>query len=103
MNKYLLSLGKLFVIGLAAFLGAVFGRMRAPEATVHAQESFTGVVSCVTAVPKSWGDFMGGSPYGLAFQDKEGNIRLVSHPSCGSLNSPMEPVAAPIDLEIERR
>lgn len=103
MRKQLLILGKLSVIGLAVLLGAALGRIRSPQSIVHAQDRFTGVVNCVAVVPKSWGDFKGGSTYGLAFQDKDGNVRFILHPSCGSVNSPMEPPAAPIDLEIERK
>jgi len=62
-----------------------------------------GVTNCIAVVPSSWGDFKGGSSYGLAFQDKDGNVRFVLHPSCGSVNSPLEPAAESIDLEIMRR
>lgn len=103
MRKLLLSLCKLSAIGLAVLIGVVIGRMRAPQSTVQAQDRFTGAINCVTVVPKSWGDFKGGSDYGLAFQDKDGNVRFVLHPSCGSVNSPIEPPVATIDLEIERR
>jgi hypothetical protein len=98
------SLGKLGILALTLLLGIVLGRMQdAQPATVHAQEKFSGVINCITVVPKSWGDFKGGSDYGLAFQDKDGNVRFLLHPSCGSLNSPMEPPPARIDLELERR
>jgi hypothetical protein len=103
LRKLLLSLCKVSAIGLAVFLGMTIGRTRAPQSTVHAQDRFTGTTNCITVVPKSWGDFKGGSDYGLAFQDKDGNVRFVLHPSCGSVNSPMEPAPATIDLEIERR
>jgi hypothetical protein len=103
LRKQLLSLGKLSVIGLAVFLGTILSRIRAPQSTVHAQDRFTGIVNCVTVVPKSWGEFKGGSAYGLAFQDKDGNVRFVLRPTCGSVNSPAEPPVAPIDLEVERR
>jgi hypothetical protein len=88
---------------LAAVAGNVVGRLRNPESSVHAQEKFMGVTNCVTVVPKSWGQFKGGSDYGLAFQDENGVVRFVLHPTCGSLNSPAEPPTAPIDLEVQRR
>lgn len=103
LRKQLLSLGKLSVIALAVFLGTILGRIRAPQSTVNAQDRFTGIVNCITVVPKSWGEFKGGSSYGLAFQDKDGNVRFVLNPTCGSVNSPAEPPVAPIDLEVERR
>lgn len=103
LKKYLIFLGKPFLLGLAVLAGVALGRMHAPRSTVHAQERFSGVTDCVTVVPKSWGEFKGGSDYGLAFQDKDGNLRFVLHPSCGSVNSPAEPPPAPIDLEIERK
>ncbi len=88
---------------LAGVAGNVLGRMRTPNITVHAQERFSGITNCVTVVPKSWGEFKGGSDYGLAFQDDNGVLRFVLHPTCGSVNSPAEPPPAPIDLEVQRR
>ena len=97
------SLGELCVLAVASLLGMALGQIHDSQSTVHAQESFSGMINCITVVPKSWGEFKGGSAYGLAFQDKDGNVRFILHPSCGSLNSPLEPPPAAIDLEIERR
>lgn len=94
------EVGMLLLAGVA---GNVLGRMRTPNITVHAQERFSGITNCVTVVPKSWGEFKGGSDYGLAFQDDNGVLRFVLHPTCGSVNSPAEPPPAPIDLEVQRR
>lgn len=94
------TMGKLLLVGA---VGGVLGRMSAPETKVQAQESFSGITNCITAVPKTWGEFKGGSTYGLAFEDDKGVVRFVLHPSCSSLNSPTEPPPAPIDLEIQRR
>lgn len=88
---------------LAGTVGGLIGRISVPETRVQAQERFAGITNCVMAVPKAWGEFKGGSDYGLAFEDEKGVVRFVLHPSCGSLNSPAEPPPAPIDLEIERR
>lgn len=88
---------------VAAIAGGVAGRVTSPAAKVQAQERFTGITNCVTAVPKSWGEFKGGSDYGLAFEDDKGVVRFVLHPSCGSLNSPAEPPPMAIDLEVQRR
>lgn len=101
-----MTLGKLRSLGvvlLAGVVGGIAGRISAPATAVHAQEYFSGVTNCVAAVPKSWGDFKGGSEYGLAFEDDEGVVRFVLHPSCGSVNSPAAPPVAPIDLEVQRR
>jgi len=97
------SLGKVGVLALALLFGMVLGRLQDSQPTVHAQERSSGRINCATIVPKSWGDFKGGSEYGLAFQDKEGNLRFLLHPSCNSVNSSMEPPAANIDLEVERK
>ena len=86
---------------LAGVTGGVIARVHTPQ--VHAQEKFSGITNCVTVVPKSWGEYKGGSDYGLAFEDNEGNLRFVLHPTCGSPNSPAEPPPAPIDLEVQRR
>jgi hypothetical protein len=98
-----IRLSEVGLLLLAGVVGNVLGRMRTSENTVHAQERFSGITNCVTVVPKSWGAFKGGSDYGLAFQDDQGVIRFVLHPTCGSVNSPAEPPPAPIDLEVQRR
>ena len=93
-------------IAAAGVIGVFVGQASHPRQAVHAEDyqadHFTGVTNCVTAVPKSWGDFKGGSTYGLAFQDSNGVVRFILHPSCGSVNSPAEPPVSPIDLKIER-
>jgi len=103
LKEYLRLLRNVLILSAAVLVGIALGREHSPRSTVHAQDTFSGVTNCITVVPKSWGDFKGGSAYGLAFQDKDGNVRFVFRPSCGSMNSPMEPPPAPIDLEIERR
>lgn len=37
---------------------------------------------CVITIPAQWGDFKGVSQYGLAFEDKNGNIRLIDQMAC---------------------
>lgn len=94
----------LAVTGLAGgLIGGFAGRVSAPATDVHAQERFSGITNCIMAVPKAWGEFKGGSDYGLAFEDSQGVVRFVLHPSCGSVNSPAEPPPSAIDLEIQRR
>lgn len=88
---------------LASVVGGIAARMTVPEKTVHAQENYSGLTSCVTEVPKSWGTFKGGSEYGLAFEDGNGVLRFVLHPSCGSTDSRSAPSASLMDLEVQRR
>jgi hypothetical protein len=95
--------GQIGVLLLAGVVGNLLALMRTPVAKVHAEERFSGITNCVTVIPKSWGDFKGGSEYGLAFQDENGVVRFVLHPTCGSVNSPAELPPAPIDLEVQRR
>lgn len=85
------------------FVGGVVGRVTTPDLKVQAQERFSGITNCITVVPRTWGEFKGGSDYGLAFEDEKGVVRFVLHPTCGSVNSPAEPPPVPIDLEIQRR
>ena len=103
MNLKWIRLSEVGIVLLAVMVGNVMGRPQNPESSVHAQEKFGGVTNCVTVVPKSWGQFKGGSEYGLAFQDDNGVVRFVLHPTCGSVNSPAEPPTEPIDLEVQRR
>lgn len=71
-------------------------------ATVHAQEQFTTFSGCVNIVPKEWGVFRGSSGYGLAFEDKDGTLRFVQRPVCGSIASSNKIPTALIDLQIRR-
>ena len=103
MNQNLRNAGRIGLLVLAGFVGGMMGRVTQSKPEVKAQETFNGVSRCETVVPKNWGDFRGGSQYGLAFEDSKGVVRFVQHPSCGSINSPAEPPLEPIDLEIQRR
>lgn len=101
-----MTLGKFRTLGvalLAGLTGGIAGRMTAPATLVHAQDNYSGLANCITAVPKSWGDYRGGSEYGLVFEDDKGVLRFVQHPACGSVDSRGVPPAAPLDLEIQRR
>jgi hypothetical protein len=103
LKPNLSTVGRVAIVVLAGCVGGLVGRMKAPGLEVKAQENFNGLTNCATVVPKSWGEFKGGSQYGLAFEDDRGVVRFVQHPSCGSINSPAEPPVEPIDLEIKRR
>lgn len=102
MNGKWIRLSEVGLLLAAGVPGNILGRIQTSGA-VHAEERFSGVTNCVTVVPRSWGDFKGGSDYGLAFEDSQGVVRFVLHPTCGSVNSPAEPPPAPIDLEVQRR
>jgi hypothetical protein len=70
---------------------------------VRAQDQFTTFAGCISGVPKSWGDFMGASSYGLAFQDEKGTLRFVQHPVCGNaVNENNAPIPS-LGLEVVRR
>lgn len=101
LKKTLIGCGQLGMLMVAGLAGGAIARVNNPD--VHAQERFSGITNCVTVVPKTWGQFRGGSDYGLAFEDDRGTLRFVLHPTCGSPNSPGEPPPAPIDLEVQRK
>jgi hypothetical protein len=52
---------------------------------------------CQVNVPSEWGDFVGGSNYGLAFRDNQGTIRFVTQMPCG-LEGPVN-----VALQIKRK
>jgi len=75
--------------------------------TVHAQdayakEQFSTFSGCINIVPKEWGVFRGSSGYGLAFEDKDGTLRFVQRPVCGSIASSNKIPTALIDLQLRR-
>jgi hypothetical protein len=74
-----------------------------PPGIAKAQEHFASFGGCTNVVPKSWGEFKGGSAYGLAFQDENGTLRFLEHPACGNFASPTNAPQPAIDLEIERK
>ena len=99
------------ILGLLGFTiaGAITGAVIAigfhgfeQSAVVHAQDEFTTFAGCVSGVPRSWGNFMGASSYGLAFQDEKGTVRFVQHPVCGAQYENSAPVPS-LGLEIVRR
>ncbi len=90
----------LVVTGLAVGFGA--GRLR-PAAAVHAQERYAIAGGCIASVPRSWGTFKGASDYGLAFEDNDGTVRFLAHPSCGNGLSSMASPDPAVDLKVERK
>lgn len=90
----------LITAGLA--LGFAGGRLR-PAAIVHAQDKYAIIGGCIASVPKSWGDFKGASDYGLAFEDHDGTVRFLAHPTCGNGLSSMTSPGPAVDLKIERQ
>jgi hypothetical protein len=69
----------------------------------HAADQLSSGTVCVAQVPVAWGEFRGSSDYGLAFQDKDGTLRFVVHPPCGSASSSNPAPVPVIDLMLERR
>jgi hypothetical protein len=99
-------LGKFSIIVLAIFFGVILGRTRGLQGVVHAQDQQPmGASTCTAIVPNSWGEFKGGSSYGLAFQDSQGVIRFVLNPPCGGaiVNTTQQPPSAYAALEIQRK
>ena len=86
--------------GLAALAGAalILAVNHSHLRVVHAQAMYA--PGCVTSVPKTWGSFHGISEDGMAFEDAEGTIRVISHPICG--NGLPSSVTPRVDLEIRR-
>jgi hypothetical protein len=99
LKRTLSWLAQLSMLLLAGVIGGIVGRMHSSASTVHAQEK--DVTGCMVFVPKAWGEYKGGSSYGLAFQDQSGTLRFLAHPICGNGLSPIQ--APVVDLKVERR
>jgi hypothetical protein len=84
---------------LAGMMGGYLLRGRGALPVVHAQASEYNPAVCQMMVPRVWGEFMGASEYGLAFQDHNGTLRFVQHPGCTSL--PQSSMRT--ELEIKRQ
>jgi hypothetical protein len=61
------------------------------------QQTASASARCQVNVPPEWGDFVGGSNYGLAFRDNQGTIRFVTQMPCG-LEGPVN-----VALQIKRK
>jgi hypothetical protein len=58
---------------------------RPSPANASAVPQFDSDAQCVSAVPRAWGDFKGGSAQsGLAFQASDGTLRFLTNLPCGS-------------------
>jgi hypothetical protein len=56
-----------------------------PPASVTANVPQFGDTQCVSAVPRSWGQYRGGSSQaGLAFEASDGTLRFVTNLPCGA-------------------
>jgi hypothetical protein len=93
---------ELLIITLAVLFGMFLGRN--PQPTIHAQDKVFGSSTCTAMVPSEWGEFKGGSSYGLAFQDSQGKLRFVLNPPCGGaiVNGYQKAATAYASLEIQR-
>ena len=98
MKRSLALIGTFSFSLLAGIGGGMLGRVYNPASIVHAQDGYS---NCTVAVPKSWGEFKGGSEFGLAFEDQTGTLRFVLHPPCASISTPTE--STTIDLKIMRK
>lgn len=73
----------IFLAGSTAgwMLGLHLGKAVPP---VYAQGSNTIDSGCTSFIPESWGSFRGTSTHGFVFEDRQGTIRVIQHPPCGS-------------------
>ncbi len=63
----------------------ILGGYAMREKTVKAAQDAFGNSGCVSYVPRSWGEYKGGSKQaGLAFQDSAGTLRFVTNLPCES-------------------
>ena len=84
--------------------GALFfaGQLLQKAMPVHAQTQLGSEAACVTRVPKTWGNYVGASTYGLTFQDDKGTLRFIKSPSCGEDFYTHPSVYPTVDLMIGR-
>ena len=101
MKRSLVWIGKASLLFLVGVADGLVGRYFNPTARVHALECSEAYSNCIVTVPSGWGEFKGGSEFGLAFEDQTGTLRFMLHPLCGNLNTPTEYNAA--DLKIFRK
>ena len=102
VKRTLQWIGRLAILLSAGFMGGVVGRNYPRDVRVHAQDKPSGTLTCSVTVPKSWGEYKGASAYGLAFQDLNGTLRFLLHPSCGNLSGSYSDYSG-ADLELQRR
>lgn len=101
MKRSVVWIGKLSLLLLVGIGGGMVGRFYNPSASVHAQDSADAYSNCVVSVPKTWGEFKGGSAFGLAFEDGTGTLRFLLHPPCGGFNTPVDQNT--VDLKVVRK
>lgn len=88
---------------LAGMLCGASLRDHLTDSPVHAQDQFSSLSGCLTAVPKSWGVFVGASTYGMAFEDEKGTLRFLQRPVCDTTGSASTAPTSAVDLQILRR
>jgi len=101
LKRSLVWIGKISLFLLVGVGGGLVGRLYNPAVKVHAQENSDGYSNCIVSVPKAWGEFKGGSEFGLAFEDQTGPLRFMLHPPCGNLNRPTDYNG--VDLKVFRK
>ena len=100
--KAIYSVGLLLAGGIAGAVIPAGIRTYFHTPVVHAQDQLT-YAGCVSEVPKSWGNFVGGSTYGLAFQDDKGTLRFLQHPICGIAIPQSNLPTAAVELQLLRK
>jgi hypothetical protein len=101
LKRSLVWIGKVTLLLFVGIAGGLAGRYYNPSGTVHAEGTVEKHSNCAVAIPRDWGEFKGGSEFGLAFEDQIGTLRFLQHPPCGGMNTPSE--SNVIDLKIVRR
>lgn len=84
---------KIFWLALVLFAAIVSFHARATQSKPRLPDS---PANCIATVPKEWGEYVGSSSYGIAFKDSSGNLRFVTHFSCGFKTPPH------VALEVDR-
>ena len=101
MKCSLAWIGKLCLLLFVGIGGGMVGRFYNPPSAVHAQSTADANSNCVVSVPRAWGEFKGGSVFGLTFEDQTGTLRFLLHPPCGSLSTPTDYNV--VDLKVIRK
>jgi hypothetical protein len=101
VKRSLIWIGKVSLFLFVGVAGGMVGRFYNPANIVHAQSTAEVQSNCIVAIPKAWGEFKGGSEFGLAFEDQSGTLRFLLHLPCGSMNTPIDYNV--IDLKVIRK
>jgi hypothetical protein len=84
--KQLVVRSVVVVLGVLAFASVSARINLSARGDVHAPAMAPQDAQCVSIVPKTWGQYRGGSAQsGLSFEDSNGTLRFVTNLPCGSV------------------